>query len=381
MLPFSILVVDDEPDNFDVIEAFLTGEPYCLSYASSGSTAIAALETFEPDVILLDIMMPELDGLMVCQHLKADNRWKNIPIIMVTALRTKEDLAHCLQVGADDFISKPVNRIELKARIQSMVRIKQQYDNISNHYRIQEKTINLLNNTLNELRGNLTSRFSHEINTPLNGILGSLSLLKSTYTDSTPYESYELLEMAYQSACRLEQLTQKFLVYLQIEVSRSYKNTITDPGCSNLPVFITQLCESQAKQWQRLMDLDLSIQCEKGFISHHHLHWLITELMENAFKFSFPSTPVNVNASVCNDRFIFSVHNLGLGMTPEQISMVGAFMQFERAYHPQQGMGMGLKIVQSIVALYGGNLKITSQYRQNITVEVHIPLSKTVIHS
>ena len=56
-------------------------------------------------------------------------------------------------------------------------------------------------------------------------------------------------------------------------------------------------------------------------------------------------------------------------------------MQFERAYHPQQGMGMGLKIVQSIVALYGGNLKITSQYRQNITVEVHIPLSKTVIHS
>ena len=129
MQPFSLLIVDDEPDNFDVLEAFLDSDGYELHYAASGQNALDCLEIVQPDLILLDVMMPVMDGIEVCRRLKTLSRWQSVPIIMVTALGTKEDLAECLEAGADDFISKPVNRLELRARVRSMLRIRQFADN------------------------------------------------------------------------------------------------------------------------------------------------------------------------------------------------------------------------------------------------------------
>ncbi|MBR8830286.1 MAG: EAL domain-containing protein [Chlorogloea purpurea SAG 13.99] len=124
---FSILIVDDEPYNFDVIENFLTHPDYQLHYVASGQEAISQLEVFEPDLIMLDVMMPSMDGIITCQKIKSLPRWEKVPIIAVTALATKESLARCLSAGADDFISKPVNRLELQARVRSMLRIREQY--------------------------------------------------------------------------------------------------------------------------------------------------------------------------------------------------------------------------------------------------------------
>ena len=124
----SIVVIDDEPANFDVIEALLSNELYNLHYASNGTEAIKSLDFFQPDVILLDVMMPELNGIQVCQQIKSLKRWSAVPIIMITALSSKEDLAQCLQAGADDFINKPVNGLELRSRVKSMLRIKHNYD-------------------------------------------------------------------------------------------------------------------------------------------------------------------------------------------------------------------------------------------------------------
>jgi len=109
----SILVIDDLPDNFDVIETLLSEQDYTLHYVASGQEAIASLNLFQPDLILLDVMMPGMDGIEVCQRIKAMPQWQPVPIIMVTALTAKEDLARCLQSGADDFISKPINALEL----------------------------------------------------------------------------------------------------------------------------------------------------------------------------------------------------------------------------------------------------------------------------
>ncbi|PSN20248.1 GGDEF domain-containing response regulator [filamentous cyanobacterium CCP5] len=129
-MPLSILVVDDNPDNFDTIETLLAGQTYQLHYAPGGAQALAYVEAFKPVLILLDVMMPNIDGLEVCRQIKAKPEWRNIPIIMVTALTAKEDLARCLHAGADDFISKPVNPIELRARVHSMLRIYEQHSQI-----------------------------------------------------------------------------------------------------------------------------------------------------------------------------------------------------------------------------------------------------------
>ncbi|QQE66938.1 GGDEF domain-containing response regulator [Leptolyngbya sp. BL0902] len=130
-MTFSILIVDDEPDNFDVIEAFLSSDDYHLHYVESGEKALATLPIQQPDLILMDVMMPGIDGLALCKQIKAMSLWQSVPIIMVTALASKHTLAQCLEAGADDFVSKPINRMELTARVRSMLRIRQQYQQLN----------------------------------------------------------------------------------------------------------------------------------------------------------------------------------------------------------------------------------------------------------
>lgn len=132
----SILIVDDQPDGYDVIERYLDAHKYTLHYASSGIEALETLEIVDVDLVLLDLMMPEMDGMEVCRRIKASPQWRPIPVIMVTALTSKDDLAKALFVGADDFLSKPVNSLELRARVLAMLRIKHQHDEIlSSHER------------------------------------------------------------------------------------------------------------------------------------------------------------------------------------------------------------------------------------------------------
>ncbi len=138
-----ILIIDDEESIFEVIEGLLLREGYDLTYVSSGKEALNQIEEIQPDAILLDLMMPEMDGLETCQQIKANQRWCHIPIIMVTALSSKEDLARSLEAGADDFLSKPINSIELRARVRSMLRIKLQYDALAATQRL--RTLNLFN--------------------------------------------------------------------------------------------------------------------------------------------------------------------------------------------------------------------------------------------
>lgn len=126
----SILVVDDEPTNFDAISILLAQANYHLTYVDNGYEALNYLAEHQPDAVLLDVMMPGLDGIEVCRQIKAHPNWQHIPVIMVTARNTKEDLAECLEAGADDYLSKPVNGIELLSRIRSMLRLEKQYKDI-----------------------------------------------------------------------------------------------------------------------------------------------------------------------------------------------------------------------------------------------------------
>ena len=141
MSNYSVLVVDDEPSNFDVIEALLASLGYQLHYTSSGSDAIALLETIQPDLILLDVMMPGIDGIETCKRIKALPNWSQVPIMMVTALTSKEDLARCFAAGADDFVSKPVSRLELMARVRSTLRIRAQYQQLASFNARLEATV------------------------------------------------------------------------------------------------------------------------------------------------------------------------------------------------------------------------------------------------
>lgn len=156
MTPISIMVIDDDPINLEVVETILVvhegswnnNRPYQIHYASNGQMALEQLPTASPDLILLDVMMPGMDGIEFCRHIKAMPQWQTVPIIMATALTQKQDMAMCLAAGADDFISKPLNGIELAARVQSMLRIREQQQRLETfnaqlEAKVQQRTAEL----------------------------------------------------------------------------------------------------------------------------------------------------------------------------------------------------------------------------------------------
>ena len=373
----SILVIDDEPNNFDVIEALLSEQSYQLHYAANGKSAIAGLSSFKPDLILLDVMMPEMDGIEVCKRIKASPEWQTVPIIMVTALNSKSDLANCLNAGADDFISKPINSMELRARIKSMLRIKQQYNSIQNLSTIQAYTINILESTLDELRGTFSSRMSHELNTPLSGIIGAIDLLLADVENMDIAEIREMLGWADESVHRLESLTNKFLIYLELESSKirqsSFKSSHTKLSSSSIESRL-QFYTQRAK---RSEDFIFSIEAAEISLSEKYFLTIINELVDNAMKFSALGTTIKVSSQVVEKMFNLSIQDLGRGMTEDQIDKIGAFMQFDRKIYEQQGIGLGLRIVKKIVELAGGKFSINSIYQQETTVNISLPIAQS----
>jgi len=119
-----ILIVDDNPQNVELLEAYLVSLKCCVSSASDGVEALAAVQQGQPDLVLLDVMMPRMSGFEVCQRLKTDPATRDIPVLMVTALNEVGDIERGAEAGTDDFLSKPFNKIELLTRVRSLLRIR-----------------------------------------------------------------------------------------------------------------------------------------------------------------------------------------------------------------------------------------------------------------
>ncbi|HRQ36733.1 MAG TPA: response regulator [Chloroflexota bacterium] len=164
--------MDDEPSARQTMEMLLLREGYELSFAADGYEALAHLDEESADVILLDVMMPGMDGFELCERLRRNPKWQHVPIILVTALDSKQDLARGLEAGADDFLHKPYNGLELRARVRSMLRIKQRHDELQ---------------TALQLRQDLSNMIVHDIRSPLSAILISCDLLEMAVgADSMP---------------------------------------------------------------------------------------------------------------------------------------------------------------------------------------------------
>ena len=158
-----VIVVDDEPSSREVLCALLTAEDLDIQSFASGKELLRRMPELAPDVIFLDVMMPEVDGYTVCYELKQSVAYQHIPIILITALDAVQDRVRGLEVGADEFLTKPVSRLELQARVRTMLRIKMQYDQL-------ERML--------ELRQALSYMIVHDLRNPLAAVMLYLQLLK-----------------------------------------------------------------------------------------------------------------------------------------------------------------------------------------------------------
>ncbi|HUG93894.1 MAG TPA: response regulator [Planctomycetaceae bacterium] len=122
--PSRILIADDNQQNCELLEAYLSDEVYEIAMARDGRETLEKVRSWHPDLILLDIMMPKLSGYEVCQELKDDKATRDVPILIVTALNEQGDIEKAVEAGCDDFLSKPVNQLELKTRVRSLLRVR-----------------------------------------------------------------------------------------------------------------------------------------------------------------------------------------------------------------------------------------------------------------
>lgn len=345
-----ILVIEDEELVRENIVERLEAEDFNTISAENGLDGILLAQQHRPDLIICDVMMPEVDGYGVLNVLRGDPATATIPFIFLTAKADKVDLRQGMELGADDYVTKPFTKAELlgaiAAQLKKQAAITQQSEN-----------------KLENLRKSITDALPQELLNPLSEICGFSQMLVDNYEWVKPHEVLETAQNINTSVGRLQRLVENFMMYAQIEV------LATDPeqvkalkNCYSLSrsEIIVQVAIQKAKQHNREADLNLEVANTTVGMASQDLKKIVEELIDNAFKFSEAGTPVHVKAITHNDIFSLFITNFGRKMTSEQIASIGACMQFDRKFYEQQGLGLGLIIAKRITELHGGQLTIQS---------------------
>ncbi|MEG4986324.1 response regulator [Microcoleus sp. BR0-C5] len=359
-----ILVIEDEEAIRENILELLEAENFEGIGAINGKVGIKlAIETI-PDLILCDMMMPEVDGHGVIKALRSEPLTATIPFIFLTAKADKVDVRMGMELGADDYITKPCTPQELLKAIA--IRLEKQ------------KTISRQSQkTLDELRTNISMSLPHELRTPLNAILGFSELILSEYQVLEESDILEMIGQIQTSGHRLYRLIQNFLLYAELEIAATNPELLKEMRNSEFSCvksLLSQKARQQAKHADRTDDLQLNLQDASVAMDSVRLAKIVEELLDNAFKFSLEGTPVLLSTFVENQTFILSVKDQGRGMTTDQIAQLEAYRQFDRKLYQQAGLGLGLAIVQRLVELHGGEFKIESLPQQETIVCVSLPV-------
>lgn len=340
-------VVDDEANNLTVVELLLSHNDYELSYFDRGMSMLEAMQHRLPDLILLDVMMPGIDGIELCHRLKRDDRTKHIPIVMVTALSSREDLSRCLEAGADDFISKPLNGLELRARVRSLLRIKRQYDELQGLLHLREEML--------QLRMDLSNMVIHDLRNPLANILLSCQILQMRGgLDDRTAPKIQQIEYAGQ---RLETMIDSLLMTAKLESGK----LALHPTDVDLPELVASVCaefDAIAQQQgvnlvQELAPGSLIIQGDATLLRR-----VLDNLLSNALKFAPAQSDVTVAVLTHDDQVLLQVRDRGQGVNPELRDQI--FAKFEIGQHlPQvKQMGLGLAFCKLVVEAHGGQIQV-----------------------
>jgi signal transduction histidine kinase len=267
-----------------------------------------------------------------------------------------------MNLGADDFLTKPFSIDALLDAVQ--VRLQR-----------REQVAQAAEKQLDTLRRNIAHALPHELRTPLSLMLGCSQMIVHDYAAQNP-ELADMMQMISNSASRLHRLTEKFWAFAETELlitDRDAAWRLREAETHNASEIVIMTAQTSAELSKRERDLMVQYTACSAHISDTHLTHITSEIVENAFKFSQPGTPVYVETWEENNAFVLRVSDSGRGMTAEQIRNIGAYMQFERHHYEQQGIGLGLIISRRLTELYGGEFVVESAPNYGTTVTVILP--------
>jgi len=371
-----ILVVDDSPDNVFLIKTILEGEGYTVSTAENGISALAQLQASPCDLVLLDLMMPGMDGYEVTRRVRGEMKLQQyIPILLITA-HDAPNVAHGLDLGADDFIRKPVTMDELLARVRSLLRLKHSMDERDEIARQREDFV---------------SRLTHDLRTPLVAADRMLALFQQGALGDLSPQMYEVITIMARSNINLLSMVNTLLEVYRFEAGRK--------TLAFQPVNLSQLLDEVVGELRPLaQEKRLAMNRDFGDLSipsivigdRLELHRLFTNLIGNAIKFTTSgSVTVRIKSVTLNNQPDFSDSSLpsthsdyinveiadtGPGIPLEEQATL--FERFRQGNHKITGSGLGLYLSRRIVEAHQGNIVVNSEIGKGSVFTVSLAVKK-----
>jgi signal transduction histidine kinase len=366
-----ILVVDDSPDNVFLIKTILEEEGYTVSTAENGISALAELKASPCDLVLLDLMMPGMDGYEVTKHIRGEMKLPQyIPILLITA-HDAPNVAHGLDLGADDFIRKPVTVDELLARVRSLLRLKHSMDE---HDEIARQ------------REDFVSRLTHDLRTPLVAADRMLMLFQQGALGTLSPQMQEVIAIMARSNINLLTMVNTLLEVYRFEAGR--KSLAFQPvNLGRLLEEVTGELAPLAQDKTLSLNLDFTEESNTVMGDRLELHRLFTNLIGNAIKFTesgaiairltsqrqLDNTTQSQLSGKSNsvDYIRIEIADTGPGIPPEEQATI--FERFRQGSHKSSGSGLGLYLARRIVEAHQGMILLNSELGKGSVFIVLLP--------
>lgn len=383
-----ILIVDDHLENLQILFSMLTDYGYEVRRTINGQQALNVAMFEPPDIILLDILMPEMDGYEVCRQLKSQKSTANIPVIFLTALDDELDKLKAFEVGGVDYITKPFHIKEVIARIENQLTIQRQRRAIAQqnqqlkvqNLRLEELNAELIKlNTKLEQSNQDLEQFayiaSHDLRSPLQTILGFTQILKQKYLDALDDKGKHYLDRIISGAYRMNKLITALLEYSRI----GNKNLEFKPVDGNS--IIDQVLESLQSEIEQSSAVILRDRLPTLHGNEVQIGQLFQNLIGNAIKYRHhhvkPQIKITVEQRI-NFEYLIGIHDNGIGIPSEDFQRI--FQVFQRLEHSEEysGTGIGLAVCQKIVDNHGGRIWVESEENQGTSFYFTLPGDKTM---
>ena len=365
---YKILIVDDVVSNVLLLKILLTNEKFQVCTANNGTTCIEMARKEHPDLILLDVMMPDMNGFDTATVLKKEEGTKDIPIIFLTALNTPQDLVHGFQVGASDFLTKPFNKEELVMRVTQQI-------SLVAAKRIIEKQNQELRATLTN-RDKMYSVIAHDLRSPMASIRMVLNLVVASATpEAVGPELYALLDQANRESEEVHDLLDNLLKWTKSQTGRL---TVVkqDLDLNDIIPGVVEIFEAIAFTKRIKLDLQKTDAPLVVNADNDMLKTVVRNFLSNAIKFSPEDSSIEIIMGSEGEMAKVSVRDHGVGIAADRLGSI--FHKGETTYGTggEEGSGLGLQLCQDFARKNGGDCTVESVEGQGSTFSVLIPLKQ-----
>ena len=365
---YKILIVDDVMSNVLLLKILLTNEKYQVCTANCGNMCIEQAKAEKPDLILLDVMMPDISGFDAAQILKKDPETAHIPIIFLTALNNPSDLVHGFQVGANDFLTKPFNKEELVVRVFHQIKL------VAATKIIERQNAELRATISN--RDKMYSVIAHDLRSPMASIRMVLNLVVNAMSpDVIGPELFELLDKANRESEEVHDLLDNLLKWTKSQTGRL--NVVRqDLDLNDIVPGVVDIFEMIAQTKK----IDLKYQGGSDPIvvtaDNDMLKTIIRNFLSNAIKFSPENSSIDISLSVDGEFAKVSVRDHGVGIAQDRLDSI--FKKGETTYGTggEEGSGLGLQLCADFARKIDGDVMVESVLGEGSTFSVLVPLKK-----